>query len=77
MKTDLNQIKVADVMSKNVFTVSLQHTWLDAARKMSAKNIHHLVVVDENHIPVIVMSVTDFLKIALNENQSILHVKAN
>ena len=75
MKTDLNQIKVADVMSKNVFTVSLQHTWLDAARKMSAKNIHHLVVVDENHIPVIVMSVTDFLKIALNENQSILHEK--
>ncbi|MBK8394711.1 MAG: CBS domain-containing protein [Leptospiraceae bacterium] len=68
-------LKVKDVMSKNVFTVNLQHTWIDAARKMSAKNIHHLVIVDENHKPLSVMSVTDFLKIALHENKSALHEK--
>ena len=75
MKTDLNGLKVKDVMTKNVFTVSLNHTWQDAARKMSAKNIHHLVVVDEEHHPISVMSVSDFLKIALSNNQSLLHKK--
>jgi CBS domain-containing protein len=72
MKNSFNGLKVKDVMTKNVFTINLKHTWQDAARKMSAKNIHHLVVVDENHHPVLVMSVTDFLKFALNNDKSIL-----
>jgi arabinose-5-phosphate isomerase len=72
MKSSFNGLKVKDVMTKNVFTINLKHTWQDAARKMSAKNIHHLVVVDEKHHPLLVMSVTDFLKFALNNDKSIL-----
>ena len=72
MKNSFNGLKVKDVMTKNVFTINLKHTWQDAARKMSAKNIHHLVVVDENHRPILVMSVSDFLKFALNNDKTIL-----
>lgn len=72
MKSSFDGLKIRDVMTKNVFTVSLKHTWQDAARKMSSKNIHHLVIVDELHHPVSVMSVTDFLKFALNNDKAIL-----
>lgn len=75
MKDRLNELTVKEVMTKNVFTIGLNHTWQDVARKMSAKNIHHLVVVDEEHRPVIVMSVSDFLKFALSNDKTIIHKK--
>ena len=73
MRTKLDGLKVRDIMVKDVFTVSLNQTWKDAARKMSSKSIHHLIVVDDNHRPVSVMSVSDFLQFALRESISELH----
>lgn len=73
MRTKLDGLKVRDIMVKDVFTVSLSQTWKDAARKMSSKNIHHLVVVDGQHMPVTVISVSDFLRFALSEDLSELH----
>lgn len=73
MKTRLNSLKVRDIMVKDVFTVNLNQTWKDAARKMSSKNVHHLIVVDGQHRPVSVMSVFDFLHFALREDISELH----
>ncbi|HMV43180.1 MAG TPA: CBS domain-containing protein [Leptospiraceae bacterium] len=72
MKSAFNGLKVKDVMTKNVFTVNTHHTWQEVARKLSSKNIHHIVVVDSNHKPVSVMSVSDFLRFAINSDKSIL-----
>ena len=62
MKSSFDGLKIRDVMTKKLATL----------RKMSSKNIHHLVIVDEMHHPVSVMSVTDFLKFALNNDKAIL-----
>lgn len=72
MKNALNGLKIKDVMTKNVFTVNTHHTWQEVARKLSSKNIHHIIVVDDNHRPVSVMSVTDFLRFALTNDRAIL-----
>ncbi len=61
MKDRLIGKKVGEIMQKDVFLANLDHSWSDVARKMSAKNIHHIVVVDENHAPLTVLSSFDFL----------------
>lgn len=64
MKERLIEKKVKDVMQRDVFLANLDHTWSDVARKMSAKQIHHIVVVDEAHTPLTVISSFDFLVFA-------------
>lgn len=64
MEDQLLEKKVNEVMRREVFLVNLDHTWSDVARKMSAKAIHHVVVVDEAHKPLTVVSSFDFLTFA-------------
>ena len=61
MKERLIEKKIKEIMQRDVFLANLDHSWSDVARKMSAKNIHHIVVVDENHAPLTVVSTFDFL----------------
>ncbi len=61
---DPEKIKVKDLMSREVFTVNLEQTWAEAARKMTQKDIHHLVIVDGDHHPVGVISAFDFIRFA-------------
>ncbi len=68
MDQRLKELNASDVMTETVFTANLDHTWKDVARKMSAKNIHHLVILDENNHPVNVLSTSDFLGFALNKD---------
>ncbi|MBL8022575.1 MAG: CBS domain-containing protein [Leptospirales bacterium] len=60
-------IQVEEIMTRGIFTANLDQTWKDVARKMSAKQIHHLVIVDKDHRPVSVLSTFDFLRFAGGE----------
>lgn len=75
MEKKLKELKVRDIMNKAVFSANLDHTWKDVAIKMSAKDIHHLVIIDEHNLPVSVMSSADFLRFAFNKDTSILSKK--
>lgn len=52
---------VAEAMTDSVFTVSPERTWKEAARLMGTKGIHHLVIVNERHEPIGVLSSLDFV----------------
>ncbi|MCC6275362.1 MAG: CBS domain-containing protein [Leptospiraceae bacterium] len=75
MDQRLKELKASDVMTETVFTANLDHTWKDVARKMSAKNIHHLVVLDDNNLPINVISTSDFIGFALNKDAKALSRK--
>lgn len=61
---DAEKLKVKDLMSREVYTINLEQTWAEAARKMAQKDIHHLVIVDGDHRPVGVISAFDFIRFA-------------
>ena len=60
---------VSDIMTDMVATIGDDHTWEDAARRMSAKNIHHLIIVDPARKPVGILSSFDFLAFALDREE--------
>lgn len=75
MDKRLKELKVSDVMTDTVYTANLDHSWNDVARKMSAKNIHHIVIIDENNLPQSIISTSDFLSFALNADSKTLSKK--
>lgn len=58
--------KVAEIMTDLVVTMGVDRTWEDAARRMSARNIHHLILLDAKGEPLGVLSSFDFLACALD-----------
>lgn len=48
--TDLDAVRVGDVMTRNPFTVDAGAAVLDAARLMGEKKIRHLPVVEGEHL---------------------------
>jgi CBS domain-containing protein len=44
--TDLDAVRVGDVMTRSPFTIDVRAAVLDAARLMGEKKIRHLTVVD-------------------------------
>lgn len=62
---DLSGKTVGELMTKEVFTAHSDRTWREIARKMSGKMIHHIVVVNDEHKPVGVVSSLDFVHRAM------------
>jgi CBS domain-containing protein len=50
-------------MTSPALTVSLSATLVEAARVMHQEQVHRLVVVDEDGIPIGVLSATDFVRL--------------
>jgi CBS domain-containing protein len=61
---DPGQVKVRDIMSSPLITVSANMSMADCARLMRKHNIHHLPVADEHGNLVGMISATDFLVVA-------------
>ena len=60
-------------MTDMVFVANVNQTWDDVARKMLHKSLHHIVIVDENHTPVGMASVSDLLAHYVNNQARNLH----
>lgn len=58
------ELRVGDVMSTPAVTVDAYATLLYAAQRMQEKQVHRLVVVDEDGAPIGVLSTTDFVRLA-------------
>jgi signal-transduction protein with cAMP-binding, CBS, and nucleotidyltransferase domain len=58
------KIKIRDVMTSPLISVSPEQTIYECAQKMSEHHIHHLPVMDENKTVVGMISATDFLVVA-------------
>ena len=69
MKENLTEKKISEILTRDVYVVNLEQTWASAARKMHSHGFHHLVVVDENHNPVTIISAFDFLEFAYREGE--------
>jgi CBS domain-containing protein len=61
---DPGQVKVREIMSSPLITVSANMSMADCARLMRKHNIHHLPVADERGNLVGMISATDFLVVA-------------
>ena len=61
---DPGQVKVSEVMTSPLITVSANMTMAECARLMKKHNIHHLPVADEKGNLVGMISATDFLVVA-------------
>ena len=59
---DLSQIRAADVMTSEVITISRDATVAEAAKRMLESHIHRLVVVDEDGMPLGILSTTDIIR---------------
>ena len=59
--------KISDVMSKNVETLGLKDTALDAIELMLNRDIRHLPVVDENGQVLAMISMRDLMKGTRND----------
>ena len=62
-------IKVKDLMAKNVVTIDVNKTIIDAAVLMSQNNVGDLVVI-ENNAPVGIVTERDFVRRVLAEGKS-------
>ena len=58
------QLKIRDVMTSPLISVSPEQTIYECAKIMSEHHIHHLPVMDENKAVVGMISATDFLVVA-------------
>ena len=56
-------LRVGELMTSPALTVSLSATVVEAARVMHQEQVHRLVVVDENEVPIGVLSATDFVRV--------------
>jgi len=61
---DPSQVKVKEIMSSPLITVTNDMTLMECARVMKEQRIHHLPVVDENSDVIGMISANDFLVIA-------------
>ncbi len=61
---DPGQVKVREIMTSPLITVSQNMTMTECARIMNEHNIHHLPVADEKGRVVGMISATDFLVVA-------------
>ena len=61
MLTELNQMKVSDVMTKEVLSVNPNTYLKDIAATLKQNSIHHIPVVDENKHVVGIISSSDIL----------------
>ncbi len=61
---DPSQVKVSEIMTSPLITVSANMTMVECARLMKKHNIHHLPVADEKGQVVGMISATDFLIVA-------------
>src|SRR5258708_35854036 len=62
-------MKVADVMSRNLITVSLEMTLEDCLALMDTHNVYHLLVMDgRNHFHGM-LSVSDLLRVLATDNK--------
>ncbi|HHS97051.1 MAG TPA: CBS domain-containing protein [Chloroflexi bacterium] len=59
---DLTKIRAADVMTPHVVTISEESTVSEAVKKMLEGHIHRLVVVNEEGVPVGILSTTDIIR---------------
>ena len=57
-------IKIREVMTSPLISVSPNHTIYECAQIMSEHHIHHMPVMDENHAVIGMISATDFLVVA-------------
>lgn len=65
---DIDKLKIKDVMTKNVITISPEDDFVDVNKKMKSRHIRHLPVVDEGKL-VGVMTETDVMKESFNVNK--------
>lgn len=61
---DPSKVKVRDIMSSPLITVTTDMTLTECARVMKDNHIHHLPVVDEKGMVIGMISANDFLVIA-------------
>ncbi len=59
---DLSRIPASEVMTRQVITISQDAPVAEAAKKMLESRIHRLLVVDENHTPLGILSTTDIIR---------------
>jgi len=57
-------IRVGEVMSRPAVTVELSTPLAEAARRMVTERVHRVVVVDDDHRPIGVLSAMDFVKLS-------------
>ena len=56
-------LRVGELMTSPALTVSLSASLVEAARVMHQEQVHRLVVVGENEVPIGVLSATDFVRV--------------
>jgi CBS domain-containing protein len=56
-------LRVGELMTSPALTVSLSASLVEAARVMHQEQVHRLVVVDEDGVPIGVLSATDFVRL--------------
>jgi CBS domain-containing protein len=56
-------LRVGELMSSPALTVSLSATLVEAARIMHAERVHRLVVVNDDDVPIGVLSATDYVSL--------------
>ena len=54
-------LRVGELMSSPALTVGLSATLIEAARIMHAERVHRLVVVNDDDVPIGVLSATDYV----------------
>lgn len=59
---DFSEVKVTEIMSSPVKTISMEKTVKEAGEIMRDKHVHRLIVVDENNRIRGILSVTDIIK---------------
>jgi len=57
----VSRLKVGELMSRPAVTASLTATLVEAARIMRDQRVHRVVIVDEQEVPIGVLSATDYV----------------
>ena len=70
-KKSPDSTRVADIMVRNVVTISAEHTFADCLRLMHQHSIRHLPVVDNGRV-IAVVSIRDLLSEAVRHNAKII-----
>jgi predicted transcriptional regulator len=63
-------IKVSEVMSRNLITVTPEMTFDACLQLMEQHNLYHLLIVDESHSYRGMLSVSDFLRVMASDEKA-------